>query len=71
MKEKYKYEKKIITENKKLKNKIQLKKEVEKIKFNSNELSLQYNYTINNLLDDLTKVCNEKFKDYNEFEISP
>ena len=71
MKEQYKLEKLKIRENKKLKNKIQLKREVEKIKFNGNDLDLQFNYTLNNLLDDLTKVCNEKFSYYNEFEETP
>jgi hypothetical protein len=71
MKEKYKFEKLKIKENKNLKNKLQLKKEVEKIKFSGNDLELQYNYTLNDLLDDLTKVCNEKFNDYNEFDESP
>ena len=71
VKDNYKIEKQKITENKQLKNKIKLKKEVEKIKFNGNELILQYNYTINNLLDELTKVCNEKFNDYNQFTEIP
>jgi predicted transglutaminase-like protease len=51
----------------KLKNKTQLKKEVDKIKFIGNELELQFNYTLNDLLDDLTKVCNERFTDYNNY----
>jgi hypothetical protein len=71
IKENYKLEKAKITANKKLKNKNQLKKEVEKIKFIGNELELQFNYTLNDLLDDLTNICNEKFKDYNEFDESP
>jgi len=71
IKENYKLEKAKITANKKLKNKNQLKKEVEKIKFIGNELELQFNYTLNNLLDDLTKVCNERFTDYNHYSESP
>ena len=71
IKDNYKIEKQKITDNKQLKNKIKLKKEVEKIKFNGNELILQYNYTVNNLLDELTKVCNEKFNNYNEFTENP
>jgi hypothetical protein len=68
LKDNYKLEKQKIINNKKLKNKTQLKKEVEKIKFNGNNFELQYNYTLNNLMDELTNICNEKFKDYNEFE---
>jgi hypothetical protein len=64
----YKIEKAKITANKKLTNKTQLKKEIEKIKFTGNNLELQYDYKLNDLLDNLTKVCNEKFKDYNEFK---
>ncbi len=71
IKENYKLEKAKITANKKLKNKNQLKKEVEKIKFIGNELELQFNYTLNDLLDDLTKVCNERFTDYNHYSESP
>ena len=71
MKDKYKIEKKKISENKNLKNKTQLKKEVDKIKFTGNDFELQYNYKLNDLLDDLTKVCNEKFNDYNEYKEDP
>ena len=67
IKENYKLEKAKITANKKLKNKNQLKKEVEKIKFIGNELELQFNYTLNDLLDDLTQVCNERFTEYNNY----
>ena len=67
IKENYKIEKAKITANKKLKNKTQLKKEVEKIKFIGNELELQFNYTLNDLLDDLTQVCNERFTEYNNY----
>ena len=66
IKEYYKLEKAKISANKTLKNKNQLKKEVEKIKFTGNDLELQYSYTLNDLLDKLTEVCNERFNDYNE-----
>ena len=71
MKEYYKLEKAKITANKKLKNKTQLKKEVEKIKFTGNDLELQFNYTLNDLLDELTNVCNERFNEYNTYSESP
>jgi uncharacterized coiled-coil protein SlyX len=71
VKDNYKLEKQKITDNKQLKNKLKLKKEVEKIKFTGSNFELQYNYSLNNLLDDLTNICNEKFKDYNEFDESP
>lgn len=66
MKEYYKIEKEKIKNNKKLKNKKELKKEVEKIKFCGNKLELQFNYTLNDLLNDLTKVCDERFNEYND-----
>lgn len=65
IKENYKLEKAKITANKTLKNKNQLKKEVEKIKFTSNDLELQFDYTLDNLLDKLSEVCNERFTEYN------
>jgi len=65
MKEHYKLEKAKITANKTLKNKNQLKKEVEKIKFTGNDLELQFDYTLDNLLDKLSEVCNERFTEYN------
>jgi len=71
VKENYKLEKQKITNNKQLKNKLKLKKEVEKIKFTGNNFELQYNYSLNDLLDELTNICNEKFKQYNEFDESP
>lgn len=71
MKEYYAIEKEKIKNDKKLKNKTQLKKEVEKIKFCGNNLELQFNYTLNDLMDDLTKVCNEKFNEYNNYSESP
>ena len=64
VKENYKLEKNKITANKNLKNKTQLKKEVEKIKFNGNDIVLQYNYTLNDLLDEIIKVNNEIYKEY-------
>lgn len=66
VKDNYKLEKQKITENKQLKNKLKLKKEVEKIKFLGNNFELQYNYTLNDLLDELTNICNEKFKEYTD-----
>lgn len=71
VKDNYKLEKQKITDNKQLKNKLKLKKEVEKIKFMGNNFELQYNYSLNDLLDELTNICNTKFQDYNEFEESP
>ena len=65
MKEYYQIEKEKIKNNKSLKNKMKLKNEVEKIKFCGNKLELHHNYTLNDLLNDLTKICNEKFNDYN------
>jgi methyl-accepting chemotaxis protein len=65
IKEEYKLEKAKITANKTLKNKNQLKKEVEKIKFTGNDLELQFGYTLDNLLDKLSEVCNERFNEYN------
>jgi hypothetical protein len=67
----YKIEKAKITANKKLKNKTQLKKEIEKIKFTGNNLELQYDYKLNDLLDNLTKVCNEKFNEFNNHSETP
>ena len=71
IKENYKLEKAKITANKNLKNKMQLKREVDKIKFIGNDLELQYNYTLNDLLDELTQVCNERFNEYNSYSESP
>jgi hypothetical protein len=67
----YKIEKAKITANKKLKNKTQLKKEIEKIKFTGNNIELQYDYKLNDLLDNLTKVCNEKFNEFNNYSETP
>jgi len=71
IKENYKLEKAKITANKNLKNKMQLKREVDKIKFIGNDLELQYKYTLNDLLDELTQVCNERFNEYNNYSESP
>ena len=71
IKENYKLEKAKITANKNLKNKMQLKREVDKIKFIGNDLELQFNYTLNDLLDELTQVCNERFNEYNSYSESP
>mgnify|MGYP000604312718 CR=1 FL=1 len=57
--------------NKQLKNKLQLKKEIEKIKFKSNDIILQYNYTLNELLEKLDIINNERFNKYNEFKSAP
>jgi hypothetical protein len=71
LKDNYKLEKQKIINNKKLKNKTQLKKEIEKIKFTGNDLELQYDYTLNDLLDNLTKICNERFTEYNNYSDRP
>jgi hypothetical protein len=66
VKEELKKEKKLITDNKTLKNKMQLKKQSEKIQFNGNKLILINEYTLNNLLDKIKDVSEIKFKEYNE-----
>lgn len=71
IKEEYKIKKLEITNNKNLKNKLQLKKEIEKIKFKSNDIILQYNYTLNELLEKLDIINNERFNKYNEFKSAP
>ncbi len=53
------------------KNKVELKKQAQKVKISSIRLELMNGYTLNELLDDLTKVCNEKFKDYTKYSDSP
>ena len=70
VKEELKKEKKLITDNKKLKNKIQLKKQSEKIQFNGNKLILINDYTLNNLLDNIKEVSEIKFKEYKEYNES-
>ena len=66
IKEYYNLEKAKITANKQLKNKTKLKKEIEKIKFIGNDIELQYNYTLNDLLNKITEINNERFNEYNE-----
>jgi hypothetical protein len=66
IKEYYKLEKAKITANKQLKNKTKLKKEIEKIKFIGNDIELQYNYTLDDLLNKITEINNERFNEYNE-----
>jgi hypothetical protein len=66
IKEYYKLEKSKITANKQLKNKTKLKKEIEKIKFIGNDIELQYNYTLNDLLNKITEINNERFNEYND-----
>ncbi len=70
MKERYDVEKnKIKASN--AKNKVELKKQAQKVKISSIRLELMNGYTLNELLDDLTEVCNEKFKDYTKYSESP
>ena len=71
IKEYYKLEKEKITANKNLKNKMKLKREIEKIKFIGNDITLQYNYTLNELLDYITEVSNERFSEYNNYSVNP
>jgi uncharacterized protein YoxC len=66
IKEYYNLEKAKITANKQLKNKTKLKKEIEKIKFIGNDIELQYNYTLNDLLNKITEINNKRFNEYNE-----
>ncbi len=55
----------------KCKNKVELKRKVQKIKFNGIQLELLNEYTLNDLLDDLQKECDEKFNEYNDFKDKP
>lgn len=64
VKEEYKLEKSKITANKTLKNKNQLKKNVEKIKFTNNDLELQFDFTLDDLLNKLIEVANKKYEEY-------
>jgi uncharacterized protein YoxC len=64
IKEEYKLEKSKITANKTLKNKNQLKKNVEKIKFTNNDLELQFNFTLDDLLNKFIEVANKKYEEY-------
>ena len=34
-------------------------------------INILFNYTLNNLLDDLTKVCDERFNEYKHYSDSP
>ncbi len=70
MKERYEVEKNKI-KNSKVKNKVELKKQAQKVKISSIKLELMNGYTLNELLDDLTEVCNEKFKDYSRYSDNP
>jgi predicted nucleic acid-binding Zn-ribbon protein len=65
VKEQYKLEKSIIQANKKLKNKRELYKQLEKIKFNGTKIILT-DYTLNDLLDKITEVSIMKYKEYND-----
>jgi hypothetical protein len=71
IKEEYDTLKAKITQNKSLKNKVQLKREIEKIKFKGNTLTLQYNYSLNDFLDKLTEINNKRFELYEEFNDCP
>ncbi len=55
----------------KCKNKVELKRKVQKIKFKGIQLELLNEYTLNDLLDDLQKECDEKFNEYNNFKDKP
>lgn len=61
MKEKYNIQKKAISANKSLKNKVELKRKVEKIKFVGCRMTLFENYSVDDLLNELQTVCDEKF----------
>ena len=70
MKDNYENQKKLIKESK-CKNKVDLKRKAQKIKFTGITLELLNKYSLNNLLDDLQNVCNEKFNDFNNFKEVP
>ncbi len=63
VKEEIKKNKKLITDNKKLKNKNELKKQCEIIKFNGNKIVLN-NITQNELLDKIKDISEMKYKEY-------
>lgn len=65
VKEQYKLEKSIIQANKKLKNKRELYKQLEKIKFNGTKIILN-DFTLNDLLDKIKEVSTMKYKEYND-----
>jgi len=54
-----------IKENKKLKHKMKLYKELEKIKFVGTNIIIN-SMSLNDLLDEINKVYNDKFRDYND-----
>jgi hypothetical protein len=66
MKEKYDTEKKAIINNKSLKNKVELKKKVEKIKFTGCSMKLSEDYCLDDLLNELQQVCDEKYIPFKE-----
>ena len=63
VKEEIKNKKKLISENKKLKNKNELKKQAEIIKFNGNKIILIH-ITQNELLDKIKEISEMKYKEY-------
>lgn len=65
VKEQYKLEKSIIQANKKLKNKRELYKQLEKIKFNGTKIILN-DFTLNDLLDKIKEVSVMKYKEYTD-----
>ena len=65
VKEQYKLEKSIIQVNKKLKNKRELYKQLEKIKFNGTKIILN-DFTLNDLLDKIKEVSTMKYKEYTD-----
>ena len=65
VKEQYKLEKSIIQANKKLKNKRELYKQLEKIKFNGTKIILN-DFTLNDLLDKIKEVSAMKYKEYTD-----
>ena len=64
--EEFKEAKRAIINNKTLKNKMKLRREVEKIKFSSNKLELKNNFTMGQLLLKIKKISEMKFKEYEE-----
>jgi hypothetical protein len=65
VKEEYCEAKREITQNQYLKNKIQLKREAEKIQFHNNKFELVNDYSLDELLDKLKEVSELKFARYN------
>jgi hypothetical protein len=65
VKEEYSEAKREITQNQYLKNKIQLKREAEKIQFHNNKFELVNDYSLDELLDKLKEVSELKFARYN------